>query len=109
MTTPIKERMPARIESDGRTERVGRARPRPDAGPDVEVAQGRIDWGVVLWAGWILGIAAAWGAGGFVASAAWWILYWPVIMTGAMVYSRLGDGPEAPRRTACSGDGARRR
>jgi hypothetical protein len=45
----------------------------------------------LVWLGWFAGIVVAGMAAGVDAAAAWWGMYWPVILAGAMLHSHLRE------------------
>ena len=53
--------------------------------------------GLGPWTVWVAGIALSWATFGVVVAGLWWMLYWPVMLSGAMLYSILEDreGPNA--------------
>jgi hypothetical protein len=47
--------------------------------------------GLGPWTVWVAGIALAWATLGMIVAGLWWMLYWPVMLGGAVLYSILED------------------
>lgn len=52
---------------------------------------------IMVWIGWLVGIAGAGRAGGVAPAVAWWILYWPALLSGALISSALRERRAASR------------